>query len=96
VVVAEATAVSASSTPRKIICNKIVIYARVPRKRAAQTLHSALRSSSSSSLVVRGDAEVEDDGNDAAVNAFRRTVTFLEDYIILMNSSRNIGSIAVL
>lgn len=46
---AAATAVSASSTPRKIICNKIVIYVRVPGKRAAQTLHSALRSSSSSS-----------------------------------------------
>jgi hypothetical protein len=73
---AAATAVSASSTPRKIICNKIVIYARVPGKRAAQTLHSALLSSfSSSSLVARGTyVEVEDDGNDAAVNAFRRTL----------------------
>lgn len=96
---AAATAVSASSTPRKIICNKIVIYVRVPGKRAAQTLHSALRPSSPSSscrllLVVRGYAEVEDDGNDIAVNAFRRTLTFPEDYIILGNSSENIGNIA--
>jgi len=47
---AAVTAVSASSTPRKIICNKIVIYVSVLGKRAAQTLHSALRSSFSSSF----------------------------------------------
>lgn len=91
---AAATAVSASSTPRKIICNKIVIYVRVPGKRAAQTLHSALRPSGlpvlPSSLVVRGYAEVEDDGKRrVAVNAFRRTLTFHEDYIILGDSSGN-------
>lgn len=86
VVNVSATAIPASSTPRKIIRNKIVIYARVPGKRAAQTLHYAPLVLLVLQLVFAGTPRSKTMGTTPPSPPLSLSLTFFEDYIIVNSS----------